>query len=119
MKRLFRFIIILFIFLFFVDFDVYANTSNDNTRIWIDYPKKNADISNSLKIQGWVMSKYEGTEIEVFIDQNKVDISRVENASPEELINNYINQIDIKITNASDAITFFKKLLKIRNKKMK
>ena len=89
MKRLFRFIIILFIFLFFVDFDVYANTSNDNTRIWIDYPKKDADISNSLKIQGWVMSKYEGTEIEVFIDQNKVDISRVERSDVINAITEY------------------------------
>ena len=44
------------------------------------------------------------------IDNDKLEDIENNDITPEELINNYINQIDIKITNASDAITFFKKL---------
>ena len=77
-KSYFLFVILFFVVFIFIGNVVYANTNDNNTRIWIDYPKNNEEIGKQLKIQGWVMSKFANTEVEVYLDQTKIDVQRLQ-----------------------------------------
>ena len=54
-----------------------VKAEENKTLINIDYPSINQEVTNSLRIQGWVMTNFANTNIEVYIDDTKVeDIER-------------------------------------------
>ena len=54
-----------------------VKAEENKTLINIDYPSTNQEVTNSLRIQGWVMTNFANTNIEVYIDDTKVeDIER-------------------------------------------
>ena len=51
------------------------NISAPKTLLNVDYPRNNNTYKDSIFVQGWVMSELTDFEMEVFLDQEKVDAS--------------------------------------------
>ena len=84
-----------------------AYAESINTKVYIDYPSIHQEVKDTLKIQGWVMSKVSNTELKVYIDNEEIEVDRevredvykviTEYGTREENPNNgFIKEIDIK-----------------------
>ena len=54
-----------------------VNADNNNTLSYIDYPINNQEVTDNLKVQGWVMSTL-NTTIKAYIDYQEIELDRVE-----------------------------------------
>ena len=54
-----------------------VNADNNNTFSYIDYPTNNQEVTDNLKVQGWVMSTL-NTTIKAYIDYQEIELDRVE-----------------------------------------
>ena len=61
-----------------------VNAEEHKTLINIDYPSMNQSVTNSLRIQGWVMSTI-NTNLEVYVDDTKVE--NIERIKRDDVIN--------------------------------
>ena len=50
-----------------------VNADNNNTLSYIDYPINNQEVTDNLKVQGWVMSTA-NTIVKVFMDNQEVSV---------------------------------------------
>ena len=64
------------------------NRKKPNTQTYIDYPTINGESTDNLKVQGWVMST-KNTIIKVFIDNDEVQVDRVERPDVLKAIKGY------------------------------
>lgn len=77
-------IIVVTIMVFLQIINVKANNNDSITKSLIDYPRNNEQISDELKIQGWVLSKQANTEVEVLLDDTKIE-NIIRSARPDVL----------------------------------
>ena len=54
-----------------------VNADNNNTFSYIEYPINNQEVTDNLKVQGWVMSTL-NTTIKAYIDYQEIELDRVE-----------------------------------------
>ena len=80
-------ILILFILLITIIF-IPVKAEGNKTLINIDYPTANQELSDSLRIQGWVMSTV-NTKVEVYVDNKIEDVSRPQREDVLKIIKGY------------------------------
>ena len=70
---------------------IYKNTHAEsiNTKVYIDYPSINQEVNDTVKIQGWVMSKVSNTELKVYIDNEEIEVDRHERNDVYKAITEY------------------------------
>ena len=68
----------------------YIVKAEENTMIYIDYPQVNEEKENTLKIQGWYLTKESNTQLEIYVDDEKQEgIERVERKGIFDIIKDY------------------------------
>ena len=56
------------------------------TKIYIDSPIKNQIVKTTLELDGWIMSSGENSDIEVYIDDQKIDDIKITRKEREDVI---------------------------------
>ena len=81
------------------------NILSSNSIIWLDYPNNNSYITDSLKVQGWFLTKYDYVDLNIKLDNNEIEVDKINRedvlkAYPKysRIVNNqpgYLKTIDI------------------------
>ena len=86
-RKIINLISIIFICLITLSF---TNVKAASTLTNIDYPRVNEEITDNLKVQGWVMSTV-NTTIKAYIDNTEISLDRVERPDVLKAITGYGN----------------------------
>ena len=86
-NRLLKKISFIFVFIIALSF---TNVKAASTLTYIDYPTTNGEVTDNLKVQGWVMSTT-NTTLKAYVDNQEIELERVERYDVLHSITGYGN----------------------------